>query len=221
MRVTMDDGVALEVTDAGSGPALVLVHGFGGAKEDFADHIEVLAERYRVITLDHRGHGESDGPTELDAYSLDRMAADVLGVADALGIDGFRLLGHSMGGMVARRVVLAHPERVDALVLMDTSPGPVPGIDPQLAELAAQMAREIVHQPNQLALLAEVRCPTLVIVGAEDESFVEPSRQMSTTIPGAELVVVPDAGHSPQFENPRAWFDAVAGFLASVERAPA
>src|SRR6266498_3179553 len=78
MRVTMDDGVALEVTDAGSGPALVLVHGFGGAKEDFADHIEVLAERYRVITLDHRGHGESDGPTELDAYSLDRMAADVM-----------------------------------------------------------------------------------------------------------------------------------------------
>jgi len=274
MRVTMDDGVALEVTDTGSGPALLLVHGFGGAKEDFADHVDALAARHRVVTFDHRGHGESDDPPDVSAYSLDRMATDVLGVVDTLGIDSFRLLGHSMGGMVARRVVLAHPERVDALVLMDTSPGPVPGIDPQLAELAAQialddgkdvlrpmldaagtletpaylrlleerpgyrefedykwsalsgvmwaaMAREIVHQPNQLALLAEVRCPTLVIVGAEDESFVEPSRQMATTIPGAELVVVPDAGHSPQFENPRAWFDAVAGFLASVERAPA
>src|SRR5215218_7381756 len=116
MRVTMDDGVALAVTDTGSGPPLLLVHGFGGAKEDFADHIDALAERRRVVTFDHRGHGESDGPSDLEAYSFDRMAADVQGVADALGIDGFRLLGHSMGGMVARRVVLAHPTRVDALV---------------------------------------------------------------------------------------------------------
>jgi len=274
MRVTMDDGVALEVTDTGSGPALLLVHGFGGAKEDFADHVDALAGRHRVVTFDHRGHGESDDPPDVSAYSLDRMATDVLGVVDTLGIDGFRLLGHSMGGMVARRFVLAHPSRVDALVLMDTSPGPVPGIDPQLAGLAAQvalddgkdvlrpmldaagtletpaylrlleerpgyrefedykwaslsgvmwaaMAREIVHQPNQLALLAEVRCPTLVIVGVEDESFVEPSRQMAAVIPGAELVVVPDAGHSPQFENPLPWFDALDGFLAGVERATA
>jgi 3-oxoadipate enol-lactonase len=274
MRVTMDDGVALEVTDAGSGPALVLVHGFGGAKEDFADHIEVLAERYRVITLDHRGHGESDGPTELDAYSLDRMAADVLGVADALGIDGFLLLGHSMGGMVARRVVLAHPARIDALVLMDTSPGPIANIDPDMLEAAATvmldegkdvlkplldaaatletpahqrliaerpgfqqfedakwealsgvmwaaMAREFAHQPDQLPLLAGVRCPTLVIVGDQDESFIEPSRGMAAAIPGAELVVVPDAGHSPQFENPRVWLEALEGFLARVERATA
>ncbi|HEY3096900.1 MAG TPA: alpha/beta fold hydrolase [Acidimicrobiia bacterium] len=274
MRVTMDDGVALEVTDAGSGPALVLVHGFGGAKEDFADHIEVLAERYRVITLDHRGHGESDGPTELDAYSLDRMAADVLGVADALGIDGFRLLGHSMGGMVARRVVLAHPARIDALVLMDTSPGPIANIDPDMLEAAATvmldegkevlkplldaaatletpahqrliaerpgfqqfedakwealsgvmwaaMAREIAHQPDQLSLLAGVRCPTLVIVGDQDDSFLEPSRRIAAAIPGAELVVVPDAGHSPQFENPRVWLEALEGFLARVERATA
>src|SRR6266511_6118555 len=142
MRVKMDDGVALEVTDTGSGPALLLVHGCGGAKEDFADHVDALAGRHRVVTFDHRGHGESDDPPDVSAYSLDRMATDVLGVVDTLGIDSFRLLGHSMGGMVARRVVLAHPERVDALVLMDTSPGPVPGIDSQLADLAAQVALE-------------------------------------------------------------------------------
>jgi 3-oxoadipate enol-lactonase len=274
MRVTMDDGVALAVTAAGSGPALLLVHGFGGAKEDFADHIHALAERHRVVTFDHRGHGESDGPPELDAYSLDRMAADVVGVADALGIDSFRLLGHSMGGMVARRVELAHPGRIDALVLMDTSPGPVPGVDPELVEEAATvaveegkdvlkplldaaatletpayqrllaerpgyqefedrkwstlsivmwaaMARDMARQPDQLPLLANVRCPTLVIVGEEDKPFVEASRRMAATIPDAQLVVVPDAGHSPQFENPRAWLEAVEGFLAGVERATA
>src|SRR6266545_778990 len=258
MRVTMDDGVALEVTDTGSGPALLLVHGFGGAKEDFADHVDALAGRHRVVTFDHRGHGESDDPPDVSAYSLDRMATDLLGVVDTLGIDGFRLLGHSMGGMVARRFVLAHPSRVDALVLMDTSPGPVPGIDPQLAGLAAQVALDdgkdvlrpmldaagTLETPAYLRLLeerpgyreledykwaslsgvmwaAKARCPTLVIVGAEDESFVEPSRQMAAVIPGAELVVVPDAGHSPQFENPLPWFDALDGFLAGVERATA
>jgi 3-oxoadipate enol-lactonase len=274
MRVTMDDGVALEVTDAGGGPVLLLVHGFGGAKEDFADHVDALAERHRVVTFDHRGHGESDKPPDVTDYSLDRMATDVLGVADALGVGGFRLVGYSMGGMVARRVVLARPERIEALVLMDTSPGPVPGLDPDLVELAAgialdegkdvlkplldaagtldtpaylrvlaerpgyrefgerkwdalsgvmwgTMAREIVHQPDQLALLAGVRCPTLLIVGEQDESFVAPSHAMAVTIPGAELVVVRDAGHSPQFENPTEWFDALDGFLLGVERATA
>jgi pimeloyl-ACP methyl ester carboxylesterase len=274
MRVTVDDGAALEVSDTGRGPALLLVHGFGGAKEDFADHVDALAARHRVVTFDHRGHGESDAPTDVAAYSLGRLAADVGGVADALGIDEFRLLGHSMGGMVARRFVLAHPARVEALVLMDTSPGPVPGIDPELTEFAAQVAlnngkhvlkpmldeagvldtpaylrlleerpdyreyeeykwsslsavmwaamvREMLRQPDELALLAEVRCPTLVIVGEQDETFLGPSRRMEAVIPDAQLVVVPDAGHSPQFENPRAWFDAVDGFLAGVERAPA
>ncbi|HYU57939.1 MAG TPA: alpha/beta fold hydrolase, partial [Actinomycetota bacterium] len=105
MRVTVDDDVRLEVREAGAGPALLLVHGFGGAKEDFADHIEALGARYRVVTFDHRGHGESDAPDHVEAYSLDRLAADTLQVADALGIDRFRLLGHSMGGMVARRLV--------------------------------------------------------------------------------------------------------------------
>jgi 3-oxoadipate enol-lactonase len=274
MRVTMDDGVALEVTDTGNGPGLLLVHGFGGAKEDFADHVDALAARHRVVTFDHRGHGKSDDPPGADAYSLDRLAADVLGVAGALGIDTFRLLGHSMGGMVARRVVLAAPERVAGLVLMDTSPGPIPSVDPELADLAAgimldqgkdvlkpmldeagtlespahlrllaerpelveyelrnwqalspvmwaTMLREIVHQPDQLALLAGVRCPTLVIVGEQDTPFVSASHDMAATIPGAELVVVRDAGHSPQLENATEWFDALDGFLLGVERATA
>jgi 2-succinyl-6-hydroxy-2,4-cyclohexadiene-1-carboxylate synthase len=274
MRMTMDDGVALEVTDTGSGPGLLLVHGFGGAKEDFADHVDALAAGHRVVTFDHRGHGESDKPSDPSAYSLDRMAADILAVADGLGLDTFRLLGHSMGGMVTRRVVLAQPARIDALVLMDTSPGPIPGLDPELAELAAgimldqgkgvlkplldeagtlespahlrllaerpemveyeernwqtlspvmwaTMLREIVHQPDQLALLAGVHTPTLVIVGEQDKPFLDGSRAMAGVVPGAELVVVRDAGHSPQLENPGLWLDALERFLASVERAPA
>jgi pimeloyl-ACP methyl ester carboxylesterase len=134
VRITTDDGVGLEVEVAGTGPGLMLVHGFGGAKEDFADHVPELARDHAVVVFDHRGHGASDKPDNLDAYSLDRLVADTIAVADALGLERFRLLGHSMGGMVARRVVLQHPARVEALVLMDTSPGPIEGFDPELLE---------------------------------------------------------------------------------------
>jgi pimeloyl-ACP methyl ester carboxylesterase len=63
-------------------------------------------------------------------------------VADAVGLDTFRLLGHSMGVMVARGVALRHRARVDALVMMDTCAGPIPGFDPELMELGARIALE-------------------------------------------------------------------------------
>ncbi len=100
MRITTDDGVELAVEVAGQGPGLLLVHGFGGAKEDFADHVDALGRTHRVVIFDHRGHGASDKPDDLAAYSFDRLAPDIVQVADALDLDQFRLLGHSMGGMV-------------------------------------------------------------------------------------------------------------------------
>lgn len=265
-RVRVDDGVELAVESVGSGPPLLLVHGFGGAKEDFADHVDALAQTHRVVVFDHRGHGASDAPDDERAYSLDCMATDTIQVVDALGIDTFTLLGHSMGGMVARRLVLAHPERVDAIVFMDTSAGRVPGVDPELVDFGVAigrqdgkealktaldsaavletpayqrllseragycefvdrkwsdlsvvmwcaMATEIAHQPEQLAELSSLRMPTLVMVGELDESFVEPSRAIASTISGAVLVEIPDAGHSPQFEAPALWFDALSTFL--------
>lgn len=141
-RVAVDDGVELEVTVHGAGPALVCVHGFGGAKEDFADHVEALAARATVVTVDLRGHGASAGPAEPAAYSLDRLAADVLAVADALDLARFRLLGHSMGGMVVRRVAVRAPERVDAVVFMSTAAGPPRGLDRELVDLGARLALE-------------------------------------------------------------------------------
>lgn len=264
--ILTDDGVRIAVERHGAGPPFLMLHGFTGAKEDFADHAPRFGEHTEVVLFDHRGHGASDKPRDLDAYSLDRLAADTLAVADALGIDQFVLLGHSMGGMVARRVVLDHPERVAALVLLDTSPGPPKGIDASMAEWAAQialtdgmtalraildeadvlgtpadqrvrrerpgyiefnerkwaavsaeayaaLARAIVHQPDDLERLRTVSCPTLVVVGEQDEPFLEVSAAMAEVIPGARHVVVPDAGHSPQFENPDAYFETVDGFL--------
>lgn len=269
MQVTVDDGVVLEVEVTGQGPALFLVHGFGGAKEDFADHVDWLARDHRVVVFDHRGHGGSDGPDGAESYSLNRMAADVLAVADALGEDRIRLLGHSMGGMIARRIAVDAPHRLEALILMDTSHGPLEALDGDLLEMGAQialnegmgtlkeildagspldnpayqrllaerpgyqefqdrkfaalhpvmwatMARAIRDQDDDLEHLRTLDVPVLVLVGEVDLPFLDHSRRMADAIPGAVLVVVPEAGHSPQFEAPEAWADAMAQFLAVV-----
>jgi len=123
----MDDGVGLAVEVSGEGPGLMLVHGLGGAKEDFADHVPALARDHTVVIFDHRGHGASDNPTDPAAYSLDRMRADTLAVADAVELDRFRLLGHSMAAWW--REASRSPRRhvSTALVMMDTSAGRYPG----------------------------------------------------------------------------------------------
>src|SRR5262249_12871670 len=79
-------------------------------------------------------------PADPAAYSFDRLVTDTLAVADATGLDHFRLLGHSMGGMVTRRIAMHEPTRVDALVMMDTSAGPGPGFGPALMGIACDVA---------------------------------------------------------------------------------
>jgi pimeloyl-ACP methyl ester carboxylesterase len=78
----------------------------------------------------------------------------------------------------------------------------------------AAMATELVTRADRLPDLAAVSVPTRVVVGEQDRLFVGAARRMADTIAGADLVVIPDAAHSPQFENPDAWWAAVSGFLA-------
>ena len=79
-------------------------------------------------------------------------------------------------------------------------------------------AAPIVHQPDQLPELASISVPVLGIVGEQDTGFLGPVRDIVAVIAGAELVVVPDAGHSPQFENPPVWQQALDTFLARLPR---
>jgi pimeloyl-ACP methyl ester carboxylesterase len=120
---TIDIGpVTLAVDDRGAGSAtpLVLIHGFTGGRIDFADVIDELAADRRVVIWDHRGHSDSTNTGDADSYTFDLLVADAVAALDALGLDRFHLLGHSMGGVVAQRVALEHPDRVVSLILMDT-----------------------------------------------------------------------------------------------------
>jgi 3-oxoadipate enol-lactonase len=272
-RITVR-GVELAVTSAGTGDRgrVLLLHGFAGAKEDFAEWLDPLAaEGWQAVAYDQRGHGQSAQPVGEDAFSLPIFRDDLLAVVDELGWDRFVLLGHSMGGMVAQLVAVAAPARLAGLVLMDTSHGPIDGLEPSLVSVAQQVVREggmpallaaqkamdsgpldspahqrvlaerpgyqefcdaktlaasadmflalsgqMITQPDRLATLRTLPMPVLVLVGEQDDGFLWPSRAMASAIPAARLVVVPDAGHSPQFEAPDSWSDAVRAFLSEV-----
>ncbi len=137
------NGIRMAYAEAGAGDDVVLlVHGFTGAKEDFSDHLDPLADRgWRVIAPDLRGHGETSRPAGTDRYSFELMQADVEAFVDALGLPRLVLLGHSMGGVVAQHMARSDPARLRGLVLMDTTHGPS-GMDPDLVEAGITLVRD-------------------------------------------------------------------------------
>jgi pimeloyl-ACP methyl ester carboxylesterase len=134
----------LEIAEDGvGGRPLLLMHGFTGAKEDFADWIEPLAAAgWHVVAPDNRGHGDSDKPAREDAYDLQQFADDTVALADAVGFERFTILGHSMGGMFTQVVAIQHGHRIDALILMDTHHGSLRTIDPDLLALGISASLE-------------------------------------------------------------------------------
>ena len=109
-------GVAIAYDDRGQGLPVVLLHGFPFSRRMWDRQVPGLAAFCRVITPDLRGFGESEGVPE----SLEQLAADVHALLERLGTGPVALGGFSMGGYVAFRYLAAHPERVRALMLLDT-----------------------------------------------------------------------------------------------------
>ncbi len=87
---------------------------------------------------------------------------------------------------------------------------------PAMYAAMLQLITDATSGLDRLPDLASITAPTLVIVGDEDTPFLKPSRRMAETIPGAELAVIPDAAHCPQFEAPEAWWSALSDFLSRL-----
>jgi len=111
----------VHVERAGSGEAIVLLHGFGGSSWSWRKVIPSLATDHRVVALDLNGFGWTERPRELEAYTLDGQARLVLSVMDALGLDRVHLVGHSYGGGLALWLAATHPDRLRSLVLVDST----------------------------------------------------------------------------------------------------
>ena len=118
-HATLPSGLRMYYESQGEGPPVVLIHGLGGSHAMWRYQVPALAERYRAIALDLRGHGQSDKPP--GPYSVPMFAEDVLGLVDSLGIAQATMVGLSLGGGTVQTFALAYPERVRALGLISTS----------------------------------------------------------------------------------------------------
>jgi pimeloyl-ACP methyl ester carboxylesterase len=130
-RVHQTTGMAY--TEAGDGPAVVLIHGWACDRSFWRNQIEALSGVCRVIAPDFRGHGGSSVPE--DGYTLARLAGDIHSLCHDLGTAPFVLVGHSMGGMVAQRYALDHPDDLAGLALVATA-----AADPEKALVSRQIA---------------------------------------------------------------------------------
>jgi 2-hydroxy-6-oxonona-2,4-dienedioate hydrolase len=144
LRFVDVDGVRTRVLEAGSGPALVLLHGTGGHLEAYARNIADLARDFRVIAYDMIGHGWSDLPDR--PYTVDVLSAHLTGLLDALGLDRAHLSGESLGGWVAAWTAAHEPARVDRLVL--NTPGNIAN-KPDVMARMRDSTRIAVREPTE------------------------------------------------------------------------
>jgi aminoacrylate hydrolase len=108
-------GATIHYELLGSGPPLLMIAGIASDSGSWAPLNPLLADRHRLIFIDNRGSGRTKAPIP---FSLANMAGDCIALLDHLGIDQVDILAHSMGGIVAHHIAVAHPERVKRLVTM-------------------------------------------------------------------------------------------------------
>jgi esterase len=263
-------GLSFHYVDwGGSGTPLLMLHGLSGHARTWDHTAAALSDRYRVLALDQRGHGDSDWAPR---YGFGPMSDDVLAFLDALQLGEVTLMGLSMGGLVSFVFAAAHPDRVCRLLVLDIGPEVAPAGARNIAAVLAardvfgsedeafalaraanprpadEMLRHRVRHalrplpdgtltfkfdkalrgrpgalwdltPDQLwAAWRSVRCPVLLVRGQESDILAaETAQRMLAENPQAELVSVPDSGHTIALDNPQGLLDAIEPWLAAAE----
>ncbi len=117
------DGVEIYYEVHGNGPPLLLTHGYSSTSQMWQGQIEALSKHYKLVLWDMRGHGQSDYPSDASAYSEALTVADMAALLDQVGAGRAIVGGLSLGGYMSLAFYRAHPERVRALLIVDTGPG--------------------------------------------------------------------------------------------------
>jgi pimeloyl-ACP methyl ester carboxylesterase len=117
------DGVNIYYEVHGSGPALILTHGYSSTSAMWQGQIEALSKDHKLVLWDMRGHGQSDYPDDPAAYSEALTVSDIAALLDAVGAETAIVGGLSLGGYMSLAFHRLHPARVRALLIIDTGPG--------------------------------------------------------------------------------------------------
>jgi pimeloyl-ACP methyl ester carboxylesterase len=120
-RIGLSTGVTLKVAIGGpeDGEPIIFLHGFPESHRTWRHQLHNLERDHRVIAPDQRGFGGSDKPDGVDEYRIDRIVADLIALADALGLTTFNLVGHDWGGAAAWAASFKHPDRIKRLVIVN------------------------------------------------------------------------------------------------------
>ena len=216
--------------EKGIGEPLILLHGNGEDCSYFAHQMDSFAAHFRVIAIDTRGHGQT--PRGEAPFTIRQFAEDLLAFMDQHNIEKAHLLGFSDGGNIAMVFALAHPERVDKLILnganLDAS-----GVKRKIqipieigyriakffarkspkAKKNAEMLGLMVNDPNvNPEELSRIQNKTLVIAGDNDMIKDQHTRLIAQSIPGAELCIL-QGNHFIANKNPQSFNEAVLRFL--------
>lgn len=151
-------GVRIHYATLGSGPLMVLIHGFPDFWYLWRHQIEALSADYQVVAIDQRGYNQSDKPHGVDQYDIALLAADVAAVVHHVGRDRATIVGHDWGGFVAWQVAMTYPELTDNLIIFNL-PHPR-GLQRELAtnqqqKINSAYARRFQQEGAHLAMSAE------------------------------------------------------------------
>lgn len=155
MPRTTINGIELFYSREGSGAPLLMHHGYTGAHDSWLDLMTPrLNDRFDCVVMDARGAGDSAHPA--GGYTIAQYAADIVGMADFLGLDTFTYCGHSMGGVIGMYLGIHYADRLDKLILV--APAPADGVqmppamfDRSRAQRAARARDEMIRERTLLA----------------------------------------------------------------------
>jgi len=189
---------------------LLMIHGFGGDKDNWTRFARSLTNTYRVIAPDLPGFGESRWHPNWD-YSLIPQRDRVANLVQALGLEQIHLIGNSMGGHLSALYAYEYPDDVMSLTLIDNA-GVVSPVKGGLARRALDQAEKNQSIFNAIKsdstvnlepLLPRIEIPVLIIWGEYDRILdVSSVEKMRPLLPQAEVIIMEDTGHMPMLERP-------------------
>jgi pimeloyl-ACP methyl ester carboxylesterase len=233
------NGASIYYAMYGEGPPVILLHGGLVNSDWWGNQVSALAPHHTVVLIDSRGHGRSTRDSQ--PYSYDLMADDVVAVCDDLKLKKPNVVGWSDGGIIGIDLAIRHPERVGKIVAFgantltsgtrdDADKNPtfasaIARAEKEYEKISptpkdyqaffAQISKMWEEQPNWSdAQLKAITNPILVMDGDHDE-FVkrEHAEYIAATIPGAGLLILPNASHFAFLQDPRMFNYAILHFL--------